>query len=62
MKNHTKNILVYYISYHKTLIDIKSLRIRFDKENGFIRDYDGTRYLVLFSPGKYNAIYNRIRF
>ena len=62
MKNYTKNILVYYISYYKTLIDIKSLRIRFDKANGFIRNYDGTRYLALFSPGKYNAIYNRIRF
>ena len=24
--------------------------------------FDGTRYLVLLSPEKYNAIYNRIRY
>ena len=29
--------------------------------NGFIRTYDGTRYLVLFDPEKYDIIYNRIR-
>ena len=39
----------------------KPLRIRFDKVDGFIRVYDGTRYLVLFCPEKYEAIYNRIR-
>ena len=27
-----------------------------------IRVYDGTRYLVLFGPEKYDAIYNRIRY
>ena len=42
-----ENILVYNISY-KTLIDAKPLQIKFDKINGFIRFYDGTRYLVLF--------------
>ena len=36
-----ENILVYNISY-KTLSDAKSLHIRFDKINGFIRVYDGT--------------------
>ena len=41
------NILVYDIS-HKTLIGSKPLRIRFDKIDGLIRVYDGTRYLVLF--------------
>ena len=30
--------------------------------NGFIRVYDGTRYLVLFGPEKYGAIYSRIRY
>ena len=39
-----KNFLVYNISY-KILIDYKPLRIRFDKIDGFIRAYDGTRYL-----------------
>ena len=29
---------------------------------GFIRIYDGTRYLVLFDPEKYDSIYNRIRY
>ena len=40
----------------------KPLRIRFDKIDRFIRVYDGTRYLVLFGPEKYDAIYNRIRY
>ena len=45
-KSH-ENILIYNISY-RTLIDPKPLRIRFDKIDGFIRIYDGTRYLTLF--------------
>ena len=39
----------------------KPLCIRFDKINGFIRVYDGTRYLVLVGEEKYDFIYNRIR-
>ena len=35
----------------------------FNKVDGFIRDYDGTKYLVaLFGSGKYNPIFNRIRY
>ena len=45
-----ENILVYNISY-KNLI-AKLLRIRFDKIDGFIKIYDGTRYLVLFASQK----------
>ena len=56
-----KNILVYEISY-KTLIGAKPLRIRFDKVDGFIKVSDGTTYLVLFDPEKYDAIYNNIRY
>ena len=56
-----KNILIYKILY-RTLIGPKSLRIRFNKIDGFIRVYDGTRYLVLFGPEKYDVIYNRIRY
>ena len=41
-KSH-KSILIYDIS-QKTLIGSKPLRIRFDKIDGFIRIYDGTRY------------------
>ena len=43
----------------KTLIGSKSLRIRFDKIDGFVRIYDGTRYLTLFGSEKYDAIYDR---
>ena len=32
------------------------------KINGFIKVYDGTRYLILFEPEIYNAIFNRIRY
>ena len=61
MKKSYENILVYDISY-KTLIGAKPLRIRFDKVDGFIRVYDGTRYLVLFGGEKYDFICNRIRY
>ena len=52
---------MYNISYN-TLIDAKSLRIRFNKIVRFIRVYDGTTYLVLFGSEKYDFIYNRIRY
>ena len=45
-KSH-KNILIYDISY-KTLIGPKPLRIKFDKIDGFLKIYDGTRYLTIF--------------
>ena len=41
-----KNILVYSIFY-KCLIDSKSVRIRFNEIDGFIRVCHGTKYLVL---------------
>ena len=56
-----ENILVYSISY-RTVIGDKPLCIRFNKINGFIRVYDGTRDLVLFGPEKYDAIFNRSRY
>ena len=56
-----ENILVYNILY-KNLIDSKSLRIRFDKIDGIIRVYDGTRYLVLFGSEKHGSIYDRNRY
>ena len=59
-KSH-ENILIYGILY-KTLIDPKPFRIRFHKIDGCIRIYDGTRYLALFDSGKYDAIYDRIRY
>ena len=59
-KSH-EDILIYDISC-KTLINSKHLRIRFDQIDGFIRIYDGTRYLTLFGSEKYDAKYNRIRY
>ena len=47
-----ENILIYDFLY-KTLIGAKLLHIRFDKVDGFIRVYDGTRYL------KFDVIYNK---
>ena len=44
------------------MIGPKPLRIRFNQIDGFIRIYDGTRYLVLFGPEKYDAICNRVRY
>ena len=56
-----KYVLVYNITY-RTLIGDKRLHIGFDKIDGFIRVYDGTRYLVLFGGEKYDFIYNKIRY
>ena len=44
------------------MIGPKPLRIRFDKIDGFIRIYDGTKYLRLLGSEKYDAISNRIRY
>ena len=60
-KESHENILIHGISY-KTLIGLKPLRITFDKADEIIRICDGTRYLVLFGPEKYDTIYNRIRY
>ena len=56
-----ENILIYNLSY-KTLIGSKPLCIRFDKIDGFIRIYDGIRYLNFFGFEKYDAIYGKIRY
>ena len=34
----------------------------FHKIDGFIRVYDGSRYLVLFALEEYDDIYNRIKY
>ena len=56
-----KNIWIYDILY-KILIGGKPLRSIFDKVDGFIKEYDGTKYFMLFCPEKYDAIFNRIRY
>ena len=58
MKNYTK---IFYVSY-RILIGVKPLCIMFDKIDGIIRDYDGTKYLLLFGLGKYDAIDDMIRY
>ena len=40
----------------------KLLRIRFDQKDGFIKAYDGIRYLVIFDYWSYDEIYNRVRY
>ena len=55
-----ENILIYDISY-KTLLGSKLLRVRFNKIDGFLRIYDGTRYLTLFAAETYDVIYDKIR-
>ena len=59
-KKSYENILIYKISC-KTFIGATPLCIRFEKVDGFIKVYDGTKYLVLFGPEKNDVIYNRIR-
>ena len=59
-KSH-ENVLTYGISC-KTLIGSKPLRIRFKKIPGFIRIYDGTRYLKLFRYEKFDAVYDSIKY
>ena len=56
-----KNNLVYDVPY-KILIGGKPLPIRSDKVDGFIGVYDETKYVVLFDPVKYDAIYISIRY
>ena len=36
--------------------------IRFDKIDGFIRVYDGTRYLILLGAEKYDFNYMKIKY
>ena len=60
-KKWYENILVYNTSY-QSLINSKPLPIRFNKINGFIRVYNGARYLVLFGSEKNDFIYNRFRY
>ena len=45
-----KSIFIYDISY-KTFMGAKALHIRFNEIDGFIKIYDGIRYLVLFDHG-----------
>ena len=51
------------MTFHiKLWLVLKPLGIRFNKIDEFIRIYDGTRYVVLFVPEKYDSVYNRIKY
>ena len=54
-----KNILIYEVLY-QTLIGTKPLHIIFDKIDEFIRDNNGTKYLVLFGLDRIK--YDRIKY
>ena len=56
-----KNFLIYGISCHSTFMGSIPFGIRFDEIDGFIKIYDGIRYLVLFSY-LYDEICNRIKY
>ena len=53
--------MIYNTSY-KTFMGAKLLRIRFDRIHGFIKTLDWPRYLVLFGPEIYSAIYGKINY
>ena len=53
-KSH-KNTLIYDVSY-KIFIGEKQLRIRFNIIDGFIKVYDGVRYLISFDYWLYGEI------
>ena len=54
----------WYFNKRKIIRKYFDLRhfVRFDKLDGFVRVYNGTRYLVLFGCEKYDTIYNKIRY
>ena len=54
-----EDVFIFEISY-KNLISAKPLHNRFYQVDGFIKVYNGSRFLVLFRIKKYDAIYNRI--
>ena len=56
-----ENILIYEISC-KTLMGAKPLGIWLDEIDGFIKTYDGIRYLVLFTSKRYDEIYKKTRY
>ena len=60
-KNKYQNISIYEILYKSLMVE-KPLRTRFNKIDGFIKIYDGMRYLLLYYYERYNVNYDRIRY
>ena len=62
MKNYTIFFLIHDVAY-KILLDLKPLRIIFVKVDGYIWNYDETKYLLLFhSKEKCERIFYRITY
>ena len=59
-KEKKENILIYDISY-KISTGAKSLRIRYDKVDGFIKIHNKIRYLVLFDVWR-DKICDRVKY
>ena len=55
-------IILIYDVFHKNLIGVNPLHLIFNKIDGLIRVFNGSRYLVLLGPGKYDVICNRFRY
>ena len=59
-----KIIRKYFDLWHfvQTFFDAEPFRIMFNKTDGLIRDFDGTKDLVWFGLEIYDATYDRIRY
>ena len=60
MKNHTK--IFWCITFHAKFDMLKTFSNQVYQIDGFIRVYDGGRYLLLFGAEKYDSCYNKIRY
>ena len=57
-----KIFLIYNVAY-KTRYGVKLLYIIFEKADGYIRKFDGTKYLAFFhSNEKYKRIFAKLRY
>ena len=55
--------ICWFTTFHVELQLVQNLcELDSIKTDGFIRIYDGSKYLVLLGPEIYDAIYNRIRY
>lgn len=62
-KKPYKNILfLHFDNSYKTFIGTKPLCIIYSTVDEFIKEYDGTKYLVLLGSEKYDSTYDRIRY
>ena len=60
-KKICENILIYDVSY-KTVMGSKPLHIWFDGIDGFMKIYDGIRYLVLLGHNWFDEIFDSVKY